>query len=99
MLKRRWAPSHPQKRKESGGLALPLVIIAALIGIVAWSRDEDPSHTTGLISRQADYDVFYRNCDQARAAGAAPINFGEPGYRPPLDADSDGVACEPYFRN
>lgn len=40
--------------------------------------------------------VYYRNCDEARAAGAAPIRRGEPGYRPPLDRDDDGIACEPY---
>ena len=40
--------------------------------------------------------VYYPNCDAARAAGAAPIHRGEPGYRPELDADDDGIACEPY---
>lgn len=32
----------------------------------------------------------------ARAAGAAPIRIGEPGYGPHLDRDGDGIACEPY---
>lgn len=41
-------------------------------------------------------DVFYRNCDAARAAGAAPLRRDSPGYRPALDADGDGIACEPY---
>jgi len=40
--------------------------------------------------------VYYPNCAAARAAGAAPIHIGEPGYAPWLDADGDGVACEPY---
>lgn len=40
--------------------------------------------------------VYYRNCDAARAAGAAPIYRGQPGYRVGLDRDSDGVACEPF---
>ena len=40
--------------------------------------------------------VFYRNCAAARAAGAAPIYRGQPGYRPEMDGDGDGVACEPY---
>lgn len=40
--------------------------------------------------------AYYRNCDAARAAGVAPLHRGEPGYREPMDADSDGVACEPY---
>jgi hypothetical protein len=40
----------------------------------------------------------WRGCDDARAAGTAPIYAGEAGYREGLDADSDGVACEPYRR-
>ena len=42
--------------------------------------------------------VYYRNCAAARAAGAAPMYRGQPGYRPALDRDGDGVACEPYRR-
>lgn len=41
-----------------------------------------------------DAEVYYPNCAAARAAGAAPIMRGEPGYRPGLDRDHDGVACE-----
>ena len=39
--------------------------------------------------------VYYETCADARAAGAAPLHRGEPGYRPGLDKDGDGVACEP----
>ncbi|MBE7161897.1 MAG: DUF1524 domain-containing protein, partial [Williamsia herbipolensis] len=38
--------------------------------------------------------AYYKNCSAARAAGAAPLRVGEPGYRPGLDRDGDGVACE-----
>ncbi|GBE64745.1 calcium-binding protein [Mycobacterium sp. MFM001] len=38
--------------------------------------------------------VYYPNCATARAAGAAPIYAGQPGYRLGLDRDGDGVACE-----
>ena len=38
--------------------------------------------------------VHYKNCSQARAAGAAPIRRGEPGYGSHLDRDGDGIACE-----
>lgn len=47
----------------------------------------------GAVRRGA---VFYRNCTEARAAGAAPIMRGESGYAPHLDRDNDGIACEPY---
>ena len=39
-------------------------------------------------------DVYYQNGTAARAAGAAPIYQGQPGYRSQLDRDHDGVACE-----
>jgi hypothetical protein len=38
--------------------------------------------------------VYFENCDAARAAGAAPVRRGDPGYRRGLDRDDDGVACE-----
>ncbi|MBH0775501.1 excalibur calcium-binding domain-containing protein [Nocardia sp. NEAU-351] len=38
--------------------------------------------------------VYYADCAAARAAGAAPLHQGEPGYRSALDRDKDGVACE-----
>ncbi|MGZ8177851.1 GmrSD restriction endonuclease domain-containing protein [Williamsia sp. SKLECPSW1] len=41
-----------------------------------------------------DTATYYRNCAAARAAGAAPLRVGEPGYRAALDRDGDGVACE-----
>lgn len=40
--------------------------------------------------------VFYRNCNDARSAGAAPLHRGQPGYRSEMDGDGDGIACEPY---
>ena len=38
--------------------------------------------------------VYYANCKEARAAGAAPLYLGESGYRAELDRDHDGIACE-----
>lgn len=37
----------------------------------------------------------FRYCREARAAGVAPLQRGDPGYAPHLDRDGDGVACEP----
>lgn len=36
----------------------------------------------------------FANCSAARAAGAAPVRRGDPGYGPHLDRDNDGIACE-----
>lgn len=38
--------------------------------------------------------VHYAKCTKARAAGAAPLRWGEQGYWPAMDRGNDGVACE-----
>jgi hypothetical protein len=38
--------------------------------------------------------IHFENCDAARAAGAAPVRRGDPGYGPHLDRDGDGTGCE-----
>lgn len=43
---------------------------------------------------QESPSVYYQNCDAVRAAGAAPLYIGSPGYAPKLDRDGDGIACE-----
>jgi hypothetical protein len=42
--------------------------------------------------------AYYSNCRDAFQDGRANIRRGEPGYRAELDADNDGLACEPYSR-
>jgi uncharacterized protein (DUF3084 family) len=38
--------------------------------------------------------AYYQNCTAARAAGAAPVRAGDPGYGRHLDRDGDGIGCE-----
>lgn len=42
----------------------------------------------------APAQVHFANCTEARAAGAAPLHRGDPGFRDAMDGDKDGVACE-----
>ncbi|WP_052684592.1 thermonuclease family protein [Lentzea aerocolonigenes] len=42
--------------------------------------------------------VFFATCDDAWRAGAAPLFWGQPGYRVELDANRNGIACEPSRR-
>lgn len=46
------------------------------------------------IKKQNNDKVYYKNCDAARAAGAAPVRRGQPGYASHLDRDNDGIGCE-----
>lgn len=63
-------------------------------------RPDDRQPSTAITESDAESgagaagDVYYRNCTEARDAGVAPIRRGEPGYRPALDRDRDGIACE-----
>ena len=83
------------------GRYVPLWLLAVLGGLAygsgAFTRDAIASFFS--IDRPDHVRVYYRRCADARAAGAAPIRRGEPGYREALDRDLDGVACEPYFGN
>lgn len=54
------------------------------------------ARATGGRQRAPQQGDHWRGCDDARAAGTAPIFRGEPGYRTGLDGDGDGEACEPY---
>ncbi|MGA9443578.1 MAG: excalibur calcium-binding domain-containing protein [Methyloceanibacter sp.] len=48
-----------------------------------------PAHTT------LGHLFAYANCSTAEVVGFAPARRGKPTYWPHLDADNDGVACEP----
>ncbi|MFB6804779.1 excalibur calcium-binding domain-containing protein [Peribacillus butanolivorans] len=43
---------------------------------------------------QQQTNVYFKNCTDARAAGAAPVHRGEPGYAKHLDRDGDGIGCD-----
>lgn len=55
-----------------------------------------------MVTNSWPVDVKFRhliaaaNCSTARAVGLAPALRGQPGYHPHLDADRDGISCEPY---
>lgn len=55
-----------------------------------------PPRASYLVSptNSARSSVQYANCSEARAAGAAPVRAGDPGYSRKLDRDGDGVGCE-----
>lgn len=54
----------------------------------------DDNGDTGGSGGSGGDSTYYANCTAVRAAGAAPIRSGDPGYGSHLDRDGDGVACE-----
>jgi len=55
-----------------------------------------PSPAAPPIASPIASNVYYAGCNEVRAAGAAPLYRGQPGYRPEMDGDDDGIACEPH---
>jgi hypothetical protein len=60
---------------------------------LAWALWTRPPEEIAAIERSR----YFAGCNDARAAGAAPIYRGTPGYRPEMDGDNDGIACEPHY--
>lgn len=53
-----------------------------------------PVQSSFATSAPAQQAVYFQNCREARAAGAAPVRLGDPGYARHLDRDGDGIGCE-----
>jgi hypothetical protein len=58
------------------------------------SSGSSSSSSSSSGSSGTSTNVYYDNCSAARAAGAAPVYRGDPGYGTHLDRDRDGVGCE-----
>lgn len=58
------------------------------------SRPAPASSMAPPAPARASSSGVFANCTAARAAGAAPVRRGDPGYGTHLDRDGDGVGCE-----
>ena len=63
---------------------------------IVWEVSAPSSKASPALPVSSASNVYYAGCDEARAAGAAPIYRDQPGYRPDMDGDDDGIACEPH---
>lgn len=90
---RRFRRRAPWRLRRTVGRALSVLLMLGVFVSLGLAHRHVPQLFAG--SRIAPDGVYYPSCASARRAGAAPIRRGEPGYRPKLDADDDGIACEP----
>lgn len=58
------------------------------------AEQQAPRQRQAPSQNTAPTSTYYKNCDAVRAAGAAPIRAGQPGYSRKLDRDGDGIGCE-----
>jgi hypothetical protein len=75
------------------GTACPREEFTELHPDPAVTEDSDPD-SDGSGSVSGGGSAFYPNCAAAKAAHAAPLYRGQPGYRSALDRDDDGIACD-----
>ncbi|MGI5355417.1 excalibur calcium-binding domain-containing protein [Streptomyces sp. CA-252508] len=79
--------------------AAPAPTVTATRTVTATVTRQAPAAADDSSDAAADTDtdsgsVYYANCTAARAAGAAPVHRGDPGYAGHLDRDNDGVGCD-----
>lgn len=82
------APSGTSSGRASSGRAS-----SGQSGQSGQAGNGDSGYSAPAAPSQED-SVYYHNCAEARAKGVTPIYRGQPGYRPKLDRDGDGIACE-----
>ncbi|KIL73734.1 excalibur calcium-binding domain-containing protein [Bacillus badius] len=71
----------------------PIVLKDDKSTTISETEDEQIEEPAEDLETQQE-NVYYKNCAAVRAAGAAPIYRGDPGYGSHLDREGDGVACE-----
>ncbi|GAA4475311.1 hypothetical protein GCM10023094_12530 [Rhodococcus olei] len=71
-------------RHRQGSADCPSATVSAVVA-------PPPAPAPAAVPRSS---VTYANCAAVRAAGAAPLYAGQPGYSSKLDRDGDGIACE-----
>jgi Excalibur calcium-binding domain len=81
-------------------VSIPLAAAATFVAVYAITppgRSDASAPPTASTVQAVVSTTYYAGCNEARAAGAAPISRGQPGYREGMDGDNDGIACEPHY--
>jgi hypothetical protein len=92
----------PSGGESRGAFLRTLLLVWAAVAVGTWAAMPQLMAVSNTVTttpeqREAvERSAYYRNCDAARAAGAAPMYRGQAGYREGLDGDPDGIACDPY---
>jgi len=76
-------------------IALPVFVVGMIVTNMAIVGRYLPSTLFDATNGTRPASTYFPNCSAARATGHTPIHAGSPGYRIGLDADGDGIACEP----
>ena len=89
-----WASELATHKLDRSGVMLYFSASDEFRGRQPLPSDSRPARSCAATVSDVSPDPYYANCDAARTAGAAPLRRSDPGYRPGLDRDGDGIACE-----
>ena len=92
---RRRRPSRPESTLQTAK-RYGVIAVASGLGLAFGANAWDSAQERQAILDALPPGHVFSNCDQVRAAGAAPLYRNERGFSGRLDADGDGVGCEPY---
>lgn len=71
------------------------IVFALLSNGLPSARPTRPNYPTTRFSVPTTRPTpYYKNCREAHAEGRWDIPKGDPAYRPALDGDGNGIACE-----
>ncbi|MBF6329063.1 excalibur calcium-binding domain-containing protein [Nocardia transvalensis] len=77
--------------------ATPDSSAAPSAGGSGWTVDSDGEwQRPPADSERSTAYPYYATCTDMIAAGVAPLYSSQPGYRVQLDANGNGMACEPW---
>lgn len=88
------AKKEAERKEEAAAAAKEAAAEQAAVDAAARELAEQRAEAESFTEDTAGSSAYYANCTAVRAAGAAPIYSGDPGYSRKLDRDGDGVGCE-----
>lgn len=92
---RRRRPSRPEGTLQTAKRYGVIAVVSGL-GLAYGANAWDNAQEWQAILDALPPGYVFSNCDRVRAAGVAPLYRYERGFSGRLDADGDGVGCEPY---
>jgi hypothetical protein len=83
-------------------LLIAIIVVCVVVVIVALAKrgvslprpPRSPYPTTHFSTTPSRSGVYYKNCAEAHKDGRWNIPADDPAYRPALDKNHDGIACE-----
>ena len=109
-LRQRLALSETARKRLArilAGVLIAVIVVCVVIVVVAlikqgrWTpRINYPTthFSTTTTTTPSHPGPYYKNCDEAHADGRWDIPEGDAAYRPELDKDHNGIACESRHR-